>query len=349
MDRSEFHEILRRYMAGNSTDEEKNLVDQWYELLDDESLPELTAEELDSLKSRILQNIRNSPAGTGDINVIKVPGRIKKWHWLAAAILAGIIAGSFYFHQSAQPSRPYAEPYVSAVTNGFIEKRNQSDHPQLIVLEDSSVVTLYPGSGIKYPQHFHERIREVYMQGEAFFEVQKKTGQPFYVYNNSIITHVLGTSFMVRADNIHNTVQVEVRTGRVEVTENHELLKKLADAKVNGIILTPNQKAIYHESTRQFEASLSDRPVPVMQEKTTMVPVSNFVFEETPLSVVLKEIEKQFGIEIVVEDENILDNLFTGDISKPDLFMKLDLVCKSLSVCYDIKGTRILIRKHGCN
>jgi transmembrane sensor len=336
-------------MAGNSSDEEKNLVDQWYELLDDESLAELSEEELAGIKSNILQNIRNSPAGTGDVNVIKEHGRIKKWHWLAAAISAGIIAGSYYVHNSVQSPGLYTEPYVSAVTNDFIEKRNQSDHPQLIVLEDSSVVTLFPGSGIKYPQHFREGIREVYMQGQAFFEVQKKPGQPFYVYNNSIITHVLGTSFMVRADNINNTVQVDVRTGRVEVTENHELLKKQARAKVNGIILTPNQKVIYHERSGQFESSLSDRPVPVTQEKAMTIPVNNFVFDETPLSVVLKEIEKQFGIEIVVEDENILDNLFTGDISKPDLFMKLDLVCKSLSVCYDIKGTRILIRNHACN
>jgi hypothetical protein len=79
------------------------------------------------------------------------------------------------------------------------------------------------------------------------------------------------------------------------------------------------------------------------------IPARNFVFDETPLSVVMKEIEDQFGIEIVVEDETILDNVFTGDINKPDLFMKLELVCKSLSICYEIKGTRILIRDQGCN
>ena len=178
MDRKEFHEILRRYMAGNTTDEEKNLIDQWYELLDDESLPELSAAELAGIKSRILQNIDNSPA---DINVRKTPGRIKKWHWLAAAVSIGIIAGSFYFHKTLQPSRSYPEPYASAITNDFIEKRNHSNHPQLIVLEDSSVVTLSPGSGIKYPLHFREDIREVYMRGEAFFEVQKNSRRPFYL------------------------------------------------------------------------------------------------------------------------------------------------------------------------
>jgi ferric-dicitrate binding protein FerR (iron transport regulator) len=346
MDRKEFHEILRRYIAGNTTDEEKNLVDQWYELLDDESLPEISATELDSIRSGILQNIRNPPV---DIPVRKAPVSIKKWHWLAAAVLTGIMAGSFYFHKTIQPSRAYPEPYASAVTNDFIEKRNHSNHPQLIVLEDSSLVTLSPGSGIKYPQHFRESIREVYMQGEAFFEVHKNARRPFYVYNNSIITHVLGTSFTVRADNINNNVQVDVRTGRVEVMENRELLKRPAIAKVNGIILTPNQKVTYHESSGQFEASLSDRPVPLTLEKTMTIPARNFVFDETPLSVVMKEIEDQFGIEIVVEDETILDNVFTGDINKPDLFMKLELVCKSLSICYEIKGTRILIRDQGCN
>ena len=346
MDRKEFHEILRRYIAGSTTDEEKNLVDQWYELLDDENLPDLSAAELAGIRSRILQNIDNSPA---DLTVRKTPARIKKWHWLTAAVSTGIVIGSFYFRKAVQPSRPYPEPYVSAVTNDFIEKRNHSDHPQVIVLEDSSMVTLSPGSGIKYPAHFREGIREVYMQGEAFFEVHKNARWPFYVYNNSIITHVLGTSFTVRADNINNNVQVDVRTGRVEVIENHKLLKRPAIAKVNGIILTPNQKVTYHESSGQFEASLSDRPVPLTREKAMTVPAGNLVFDETPLSVVLKEIEDQFGIEIVVEDENILDHVFTGDISKPELFMKLELICKSLSICYEVRGTRILIRDQGCN
>jgi ferric-dicitrate binding protein FerR (iron transport regulator) len=342
----EFHEILRRYIAGNTTDEEKNLIDQWYELLDDESLPELSAAELAGIRSRILQNIDTSPA---DLTASKAPGKIKKWHWLAAAVATGIVVGSFYFRKAVQPSRPYPEPYASAVTNDFIEKRNNSGHPQVIVLEDSSIVTLFPGSGIKYPLHFRESIREVYMQGEAFFEVHKNARRPFYVYNNSIITHVLGTSFTVRADNINNNVQVDVRTGRVEVIENRELLKRPAIAKANGIILTPNQKVTYHESSGQFETSLSDRPVPLTREKTTAIPARNLVFDETPLSVVLKEIEEQFGIEIVVEDETILDHVFTGDISKPELFMKLELVCKSLSICYEVKGTRILIRNQGCN
>src|SRR5688572_16622343 len=113
MDRKEFQEILRRYIAGNTTDEEKNLVDQWYELLDDESMPALSAAELDSIRSGMLQKIRNSPA---DIPVRKIPVSIKKWHWLAAAISTGIIAGSFYFLKAVQSTWPYPEPYVSAVT-----------------------------------------------------------------------------------------------------------------------------------------------------------------------------------------------------------------------------------------
>jgi transmembrane sensor len=346
MNRKEFHEILRRYMAGNCTDEEKNLIDQWYELLDDESLPELSATELAGIGSGILQNINNS---RNDSRVRNASRTIKKWHWLAAAVTTGFIVFLTVYHKTVQSLRPYPEPYVSAVTNDFVEKRNRSGHPQVIVLEDSSVVTLFPGSGIKYPLHFREGIREVYMQGEAFFEVHKNARRPFYVYNNSIITHVLGTSFTVRADNITNNVVVDVRTGKVEVIENRELLERPAIAKVKGIILTPNQKVTYHESSGQFEATLSDRPVPLTREKTMTIPAKNLVFDETPLSVVLKEIEDQFGIEIVVEDENILDHVFTGDISKPELFMKLELICKSLSICYEIKGTRILIRNQGCS
>jgi transmembrane sensor len=338
MDRQQFHEILRRYISGTSSDEEKNLIDQWYELLDDDSVPDITEEEMQSIKSTIFQKVKADVTDKGttpNLSHLKI-----RWYWWAAAIVGTSFLVITYW-KPQKSSRRFTEPYYAITASDYIEKRNGTNEPLTVVLEDSSIVTLSAGSGIKYPMHFKADKREVYMQGEAFFDIKKNPKKPFYVYNNSIITHVLGTSFRVSANRLSNTVSVDVRSGRVEVIENKQSRK--------GIILTPNQRVIYHESSGQFEASLTDKPLPLLSEVKDGSSPSRFIFEEAPLLSVLKEIEKYYGIDIVVEDETILDNPFTGDISGSDLVLKLDLVCKSLSVCYEVKGLNILIRNHNCN
>ncbi len=59
--------------------------------------------------------------------------------------------------------------------------------------------------------------RDVYLSGEAFFEVTKNPDRPFRVFANEIVTKVLGTSFTVRSFENDTTIQVIVRTGKVTV------------------------------------------------------------------------------------------------------------------------------------
>ena len=202
---------------------------------------------------------------------------------------------------------------------------------------------------IHYPAHFLKEKREIFLEGEAFFEVSKNASRPFYVYNNNIVTHVLGTSFNVKVNPKNQQVEVSVRTGRVEVYEN------IPDAKVtatknNGVILRPNQKVIYDQQTRQFVASLADVPLPIVEELKTEKPDPlNFVFEAAPLKTVLGNLEKSYGIEIVTKNESIYKCLFTGDVSRQDLYTQLDIICQSVQAAYEVKGTMILIKGKGCN
>ncbi len=342
MDKKRFHLIIQKYIAGNCSDEEKNLIDQWYELLDDESLPALDAEELDTIRLRTLRNVKNKPVKTPLPRRFSIPGYVK---WMVAAGIGGIIIVSGYLWSRYQENT-ISEPYFSSSLNGFIEKVNSSSQPVNIVLEDSSLVILQPGAGIKYPTHFHPAKREIYMQGEAFFDVRKNPGQPFYVFNGNIITHVLGTSFNIKTNIENNTIQVDVHTGKVEVEENSEWVNK---QKMQRVIVSPNQKVIYHASSGRFEASILEKPALIKKAEGDLTPVGLFVFDESPLSKVLKTLEEQYGIEVITDSEELLVEPFTGDISSGDLFAKLDIVCKSLKICYEVNGTQILIRNGNCN
>ncbi len=349
MDRKKFHEILRRFVEGECTDEEKNLIDQWYELLDDEDMSDLlNDQEITNIKNRVLSNLREHRE-----NQVALSGPVSKSRTSTLRLLRFSAAAAFViavFTIYWLVLRPSSDDSYALVSNGnYIEKQNTSGKPLVILLEDSSLVTLQSGSSIRFPAHFKEDKREVYMRGAAFFEVTKNPRRPFYVFNNSIVTHVIGTSFSVKYDKENNTIQVDVRTGRVEVLENSNLLKKRSGVARNGVILTPNQKVIYHQASGQFESFLTDKPQPLKTEDGKFPDEKNLVFEDASLATVLKALENQFGVEILVENEELLQEPFTGDISRQDLFTKLNIICQSLKICYETKGTKILITKNGCN
>ncbi|RYG37284.1 MAG: FecR family protein, partial [Chitinophagaceae bacterium] len=198
-----------------------------------------------------------------------------------------------------------------------------------------------------YPAHFLPLKREVFLEGEAFFEVSKNAQRPFFVYNNNIVTHVLGTSFTVKANPLTNQVEVSVRSGKVEVYENKGNGKNVDNS--NGVILLPNQKVSYNETARQFAPSLVDSPLPLLTEENGEKPVRRTtVFEEAPLSKVLSSLEKSYGVEIVAENQDLYNCLFTGDISQQDLFTRLEIVCQATGASYEIKGTKVLVKGKGC-
>ncbi|MEP7142621.1 MAG: FecR family protein [Ferruginibacter sp.] len=276
----------------------------------------------------------------------KTSAKVKIIRWAIAAAFTGAVIFSAYLLINHENKNP-----ISSISfaKDMDERVNTSAQPLKIEMEEGSIITLQPGSSIHYPAHFLPDKREIFLEGEAFFEVSKNVNRPFFVYNKNIVTHVLGTSFNVRINRDTRQVEVSVRSGRVEVYENKSPGKIIPGKKNNGVILFPNQKAIYDQDTRQFVPSLVDVPLPVIDESgDKKMPAESFVFEEAPLAVVLKSLEKSYGIEIMVEKENINKCLFTGDVSRQDLYTRLDIICQSVQAAYEVKGTKILIKGKGC-
>lgn len=279
--------------------------------------------------------------------VTKQPVKIKLLHWLtAAAVIIGIIFSISLFKKVQK-----ADSLTSFTTAKNIEQKiNSSLKPLKITMEDGSIITLQPRSAIHYPSHFLKDKREIYLEGEAFFKVTKNPARPFFVYNKNVVTRVLGTSFNIKINKETRQVEVAVRTGRVEVYENKSTTKMVSLKKDNGVILLPNQKVIYDQETRHFVSSLVDDPLPLAAESTNKKPIAeSFVFEETPLKTVLESFEKTYGIDIVVENENLYNCLFTGDVSRQDMYTRLNIICQSVQASYEVEGTTILIKGSGCN
>jgi len=105
-----------------------------------------------------------------------------------------------------------------------------------LTLEDGTKVWLNAGSHFAFPQRFEKGNREVFLEGEAYFEVTKKPDQPFIVSTRNIDVKVFGTKFNLSAyptDNFCETVLLE---GSVSVQTKGNLIN-------DKTMLAPNQKA----------------------------------------------------------------------------------------------------------
>ncbi len=272
--------------------------------------------------------------------------KVHLWRWIAAAACIILIVSAMFWILQPKPPIP-GMPSSLALQTKIIE--NSTKEIRKLQLEDGSVVVLEPGASIHFPEHFASDRREVYLNGDAFFEITKNPRRPFYVYNKQIVTHVLGTSFYVTTNPKTGQAEVSVKTGRVEVYENASA--EQSDNKKNvGVILLPNQKANFNPDSREFVATLVDLPLIVQHpssETETVQVAANF--NETPLRAIVPLLQKNFGIEILVENDDIYNCLFTGDIDQQDLYSRLNILCEAIGATYEVKGTRILIRGRGCN
>ena len=229
--------------------------------------------------------------------------------------------------------------------NKLTESINSNPEIKKIVLEDGTTITLQPSAKLTYPGHFAGDKREVYLEGEAFFDVVKNPAKPFLVHSGNLITQVLGTSFTIKPNRKFNTIMVEVKTGKVAVYENNNSGKLNASQPKNqGAIITPNQKAVYDIANRNFNISIVENPEPLAEAHNP----SHFVFDDTNLATVLENISKGYAIDIMVENENIYHCKFSGDITNQGLYNKLDLICQSTGLQYELLGTKILIKGKGC-
>jgi len=297
---------------------------------------------------RIMQQVLHAERHTARI----LPGIFRKKllrRWLAAAAVLGIILTGYFlrehYHQQQVPGGEN-----KAFAASFIRKENLSDQPLQLRLEDSSLVILEAGAVVHFPAHFSSASREIYLEGDAFFDIAKDADRPFFVYNKHLVTHVLGTSFYIRTDHTKRQLEISVVSGKVQVYEDKDRTMAAGAKKSNGLILMPNHKVIYREEDRQLTEALVSNPVPVVGSSAGQAAKpETFVFEDAPLRQVLPAIERVYGIEIVMERENLYSCLFTGDISQQNLYAKLDLICQSVKASYEIAGTKILIKGKGCN
>ncbi|WP_020529867.1 FecR family protein [Flexithrix dorotheae] len=236
----------------------------------DDIFIKLPDNEYEEEYSRFQKSIGITNSAPTKINPVvrKMPG----WWSLnkVAAVVAFLVVCSLlYFTRNVQDSgKNLAEAELSEPK--IIEKFARRGQKNTIVLKDGSKIKLNSGSKIEFPENFGEKTREVFLEGEAFFDVEHDATRPFIVNSGGVRTKVLGTSFNIKNSKTHNKVEVALVTGKVEVFQQvsqekitlapHELLE--VNSETNRVVkrnFEPGNELGWKDGIIQFkEAKLNE-------------------------------------------------------------------------------------------
>ncbi|WP_294628357.1 FecR family protein [uncultured Bacteroides sp.] len=152
------------------------------------------------------------------------------------------------------------------------------------MLPDSTFVTLSPHSTLKYrSDRFGTGQREVEMTGKAYFRVYRDATHPFCVTGQYAVVKVLGTKFQIEESLSDSATQVYISSGKVLFA---------AKGEDDGMILTKDMQASLLHGEQQPRMVASQIPNPAAWA------VGKFVYEETPLPDVLKELSDYYQVEL---------------------------------------------------
>ncbi|GAB3912428.1 FecR family protein [Larkinella knui] len=303
-----------------------------------------------------LREIQHQPALTENVDAIwnriettlesSRPMPVERWltgprAWkVAAAVL--LILGVAWVGRQHLRKVDFPAPELAQTRAEWVETLNEASQIMHIQLADGSRVDLQKGGRLRYRKDLAGAQREVYLTGEAFFDVTKNPKKPFVVYANGLVTKVLGTSFRIKAPVDAPTVTVDVKTGRVSVYPNQP--SRVHDPESKGMVLMPNQQVVFQREAETLNKQLVERPLPLIPKKD----MQRFVFEDASVDRVFTAIERAYGIDIIFDEEVMQYCTLTMSIDSEDLFQKLDVICKVLDARYKLIDAQIVIYSKGC-
>jgi len=297
-----------------------------------------------SIKENIYQSIN-----TVQDDYEEDPGTLshsRNWKWIAAA--AVLIIGSFLWFNYSQSKAgiTYEKLLANVKPDKIKEISNTTGQSMLVNLPDGSSVLLQKDGKLSYnTEEYNKLKREIFLSGEAFFEVSKNPEKPFFVYANELVTKVLGTSFTIRAFN-DEKVEVIVKTGKVSVFTINDPEKhiKLSNRELDGVVLLPNQQIMLDREDLRLSKSLVDNPELLSLSAQKL----SFVFDDVPVSEIMSTIEKAYGVKIVY-DEELLDGCkVTAHLTDEPLYDKIHLLCQALNASYEVIDGVIVLHTKGC-
>jgi len=310
-----FSKLLQRYFKGTANKKEIAAIEAWdAEAIWEKNRKVFDDKEMDESCNKLWDNIALQLQFDKKTNGsmwfrTKV---LVNWYAAAAAALIFLASGTFYFI--------YQSPKSTIFQTGNTETKQ-------LTLPDGTRMFLNRETKLSYiAGAYNKRQREVWLEGEAFFEVEKNPQKPFIIHSGKIQTTVRGTSFNIQAYPQLNENIVSVRSGKVEVISDNKIIN----------FLTKNQQLIYYIPTGGTK--ISD----VSWEEAACWMDGRLVFHRANLDELKLRLKQFFDVELEVrdsalyDDKTLLNSSFRKGASMQEV---LDVISLTLNAKYEINSS----------
>jgi transmembrane sensor len=220
-----------------------------------------------------------------------------------------------------------------------------------IILSDSSQVWINAGSKLRFADQFYGDKREVWLDGEAFFNVTKDDEKPFYVHTSDLNVKVHGTSFNIAAYTNEDIIETSLLDGSVSIQTN-----STQGDQSDEVLLKPSHKAIFlkredvkisEETRREFSQPLVANKIIISKPVDVKAAVSwtegKLIFTDETFDHIVIELERKYDVRIFVEDENINKTKYTGVLKNISIEQALRAIQLSMPINYTIHDNIIRI------
>lgn len=217
----------------------------------------------------------------------------------------------------------------------------------MVKLPDGSSVWVNSDSRLQYTDNFKGRLREVWLDGEAFFDVKKDPDHPFVIHTNKINIKVLGTAFNVKSYPEDQTIETALIRGRIEVSFN--------DRPSENIILHPNEKlTVSKEQSVSIHGDPEQESIPKikldrLEPRNGQSPVetawmdNKIAFFNSPMSAIAIMLERRFDISIEFKNQDVMKYRYTGVFDDESVEDILKIMKTSKPFNYKLNGKKLTI------
>lgn len=331
--------LIRKYLSGDCNSVEKQQVESWMQSDEEnrdfvKSLEKIWAvdpkDEIvvdakaawNTFKHKLTEDNPNR-----DQKRIRTTYSKRKNGWVkvaamatAAAILIGFLVYIYIPQLNFGDKMASQKPQMERITT-------RKGQRTVLRLSDGTQVHLNAASTIKIPTDFGDSTRDVYLEGEAFFEVTHNPQKPFLVHTANAYTRVLGTKFDVKAYPGDDPVRVVVKEGRVALGSSS------------------NPDTTHNKITRNHMGTLSRKG----KMQISAVRIGKYVgwkdgrltFESTPLKEMIPQLERWYDINIEVADSSLYSQRMTASFKDEPMSEVFKIIALSLNASFESEGHTI--------
>ena len=315
--------IIAKYLAGSADNEEKEYLGKW---IGESGENRKCFEQLRNIwetadTQYLLKTIHTKKALENVLKRISVrsySGKLwKSLGKIAAILFIPLLLGNIiWFTLSPKEELSAPGPVYSEVFATFGTRTS-------LKLVDGSQVWLNSGSSLKYPDKFTGNLREVFLNGEAYFEVTGNSEMPFIVKTSHLTIKATGTRFNVFGYNSYSRSEITLVDGKISVCE--------LDTAGNSTLLSelnPNQHLVFNKSTKLLSINNEDI------YKYYAWKDGKLIFRNEPLSEVVKKISRVFNVDIELQGSTLQDYRYRATFEDESLSEILKLLELSSPISY---------------